>query len=302
MKANNKTVGKVDSEKQSQVGAVDDSRRSLLKASAAVAAAATAAGISGVASAATPEAEKKYADPKKGVLPPTKMKIDTNRTALVVVDPQIDFLSPNGTAWPVVGKSVEENQTVSNIESMFKVAKEVGMPVLISPHYYYPWDNEHHFGGPLEKVMHNLPMFVRKDPLSLDGFEGSGADWMPEFKKYINDGKTIVCSPHKVYSLQQNDLNLQMRKIGIDKVILCGMSANLCVQAHLYEMLELGYEVAVVRDATAAAQIPEGDGYMAALINYRMVANDLWWTKDAVEVVKAAYKANPPTMKDDHGH
>ena len=120
--------------------------------------------------------------------------------------------------------------------------------------------------------MHNLPMFVRKDPLSLDGFENSGADWMPEFKEFINDGKTIVCSPHKVYAPVQNDLNLQMRKQRIDKVILAGMSANLCVRAHLYEMIEQGYEIAVVRDATAGAQVPEGDGYLAALINFRMVA------------------------------
>ena len=64
---------------------------------------------------------------------------------------------------------------------------------------------------------------------------------------------------------------------------------SLCVQAHLYELLELGYEVAVVRDATAAAIIPEGDGYEAALVNYRMVANDLWWTDQALKIVTEAY-------------
>jgi nicotinamidase-related amidase len=126
-------------------------------------------------------------------------------------------------------------------------------------------------------------MFDRLGPLNLDNFEGSGADWMPQYKKYIEDGETIVCSPHKVYSPAQNDLNLQLRKRGIDKVILAGMSANLCTQAHLYDLLELGYEVAVVRDATAGAKVPEGDGYLAAIINFRMVANAVWWTDDAVE-------------------
>ena len=87
---------------------------------------------------------------------------------------------------------------------------------------------------------------------------------MPQYKKYIEDGETVICSPHKVYSPAQNDLNLQLRKRGIDKVILAGMSANLCTQAHLYELLELGFEVAVVRDATAGAKVPEGDGYLAA--------------------------------------
>ena len=65
------------------------------------------------------------------------------------------------------------------------------------------------------------------------------------------------------------------------------MSANLCVQAHLHELLEQGFEVAVVRDATAAAILPEGDGYLAALINFRFIANALWTTDDAVARISA---------------
>jgi nicotinamidase-related amidase len=70
--------------------------------------------------------------------------------------------------------------------------------------------------------------------------------------------------------------------------MLAGMSANLCVQAHLHELLEQGYEVAVVRDATAAARLPEGDGYLAALINFRYIANDLWTTDEAVVNIRNA--------------
>ena len=66
------------------------------------------------------------------------------------------------------------------------------------------------------------------------------------------------------------------------------MSANLCVQAHLHELLEQGYEVAVVRDATAGARLPEGDGYLAAIINFRYIANALWTTDQAVERIAAA--------------
>lgn len=72
------------------------------------------------------------------------------------------------------------------------------------------------------------------------------------------------------------------------KVILAGMSANLCTQAHLHELLEQGFEVAVVRDATAAAKLPEGDGYQAALINFRYIANALWTTDEAVQRIEAA--------------
>ena len=70
------------------------------------------------------------------------------------------------------------------------------------------------------------------------GFDGSGADWLPRYKPYIEDGKTVVVSPHKVWGPQTNDLVFQLRKNGIQKVILCGMLANLCVESHLRELIE----------------------------------------------------------------
>jgi nicotinamidase-related amidase len=78
---------------------------------------------------------------------------------------------------------------------------------------------------------------------------------------------------------------LQLRKRGIDKVILAGMSANLCTEAHLRELLERGFEVAVVKDGTAGANVPEGDGYAAALVNFRFLANDVIDTKEAVAAI-----------------
>ena len=156
------------------------------------------------------------------------------------------------------------------------------MLVAISPHYYFPTDKGWRFEGGLEKLMHAIGMFDRTSPLSMEGFENSGADFMPQYKSLILDGKTVIASPHKVYGPQVNDLVLQLRKRHIDQVILAGMSANLCVESHLRDLLEQGFEVAVVRDATAAAKIPEGDGYMAAIINFRFIANALWTTEEAV--------------------
>jgi len=209
---------------------------------------------------------------------------NTNNTALVITDPQIDFLSPDGVTWAMVGESVTENNTVDNIELLFKAAKKNGYHVFISPHYYYPTDHGWAFEGTLEQAMHDIKMFDRKGPLNLDGFEGSGADWMEVYKPYINDGKTIVVSPHKVYGPETNDLVLQLRKRSIDTVILGGMSANLCTESHMRELLEQGFEVIVVKDATAAAVTPElGDGYKAALVNYGFMANDVITTDEAVK-------------------
>jgi nicotinamidase-related amidase len=219
------------------------------------------------------------------------MTIDLERTALVVTDPQNDFLSPEGVTWGVVGESVTENNTVQNIERLFKAAKQAGIPVFISPHYYFPTDKGWKFEGALEKLMHTINMFDRQGALSLEGFEGSGADFLERYKRYIEDGQTVVASPHKVYGPENNDLALQLRKRGIDKVILAGMSANLCVEAHMRELLERGFEVAVVKDATAAAKVEEGDGYQAALVNFRFMANTVWTTEDAVKNIKESSKA-----------
>ena len=122
----------------------------------------------------------------------------------------------------------------------------------------------------------------------IEGFDDSGADWLDVLKPYIEDGQTIVTSPHKVYGPQTNDLALQLRKRGIDKVVLAGMSANLCTEAHMRQLVEDGFDVTVVKDATAAAQHPElGDGYAAALINFGFIASAVITTEEAVAAIAA---------------
>jgi len=64
--------------------------------------------------------------------------VSADLTGLVVTDPQNDFLSPKGVFWDAVKQSVTDNNTIENIETMFRAAKEGGVPVFISPHYYYP--------------------------------------------------------------------------------------------------------------------------------------------------------------------
>nr|MBA3800810.1 isochorismatase family protein [Geodermatophilaceae bacterium] len=146
-------------------------------------------------------------------------------TALVLTDPQNDFLSEDGVAWELVGDSVQENGTVQNIERLLEGATAGGVPIFVSPHYYYAHDHQWQFAGTLEQKMHEIGMFDRRGPLTLEGFEGSGADWLDQYKPYLQGDGTIVTSPHKVYGPQNNDLALQLRKRGIGRVILAGMSA-----------------------------------------------------------------------------
>ena len=214
------------------------------------------------------------------------MEISRVDAALVVIDPQNDVLSETGISWGLVGASVKENNTVENLDRLFRAAKGGNFAVFISPHYLYPHDQAWRFGGAVERSMLAEKEFYRPDPIGDEGFEGSGADWLPRYKPYIEDGKTVVVSPHKVWGPQTNDLVFQLRKNGIQKVILCGMLANLCVESHLRELIEQGFEVAVVKDATAAPRHPAvGDGYPGALVNYGFIANAVWTTDEAVKAM-----------------
>ena len=214
------------------------------------------------------------------------MKFDRNDTAVVMIDPQNEVLSETGLAWPLLHESLHENNTVENMERIFKTAKASGFAVFISPHYFYPTDKGWKFNGPLESDEAASGMFSRKGVLNLDGLEGSGADWLRRFKPYIEDGKTIVVAPHRVFGPETNDLVLQLRKRKISKVILGGMLANVCVESHLRELLEQGFEVAVVKDGTAAPKHPEfGYGYTAALINYAFLAHAVVRTDEAVKAM-----------------
>ncbi len=227
-----------------------------------------------------------YSDPVKPSLTKGSMKLDIHRAALVVIDPQNDFMSPNGKAWPVLSESVTEHKVVPHLDQLFAAAKQAGMVVAISPHHYYHWDHTWKVQGPLEIFQHDIGVFDRKGPYTLEGFEGSGADFLPAFKKYIYDDKTMIASPHKLYGPQLNDLTFQLRKQGVTQIVLAGMLSNMCVESHLREFLEEGFEVAVVRDAVAAPKLPEGDGNLAALINFRYMANGLWTTDETVKMMK----------------
>ena len=169
------------------------SRRELLIGAAAVVAAAS---LPGAAGAAETQA----------------MTFQNTDTAVVFIDPQNDVLSEKGANWASVGASVTENRTVENMERIFKAAKAKGYDVFISPHYFYPTDSSWKFDGPLETDEFKNHSFARKGALDLTGFPNSGADWLDRFKPYIEDGKTIVVSPHKVWGPQTNDLVLQLRQ------------------------------------------------------------------------------------------
>ncbi|GAB0172434.1 isochorismatase family protein [Helicobacter trogontum] len=225
-----------------------------------------------------------YVDSDKVLLPKMQMKLQKDSVGLVVVNPQIDFLSPKGIGWSLYGASIKENNTIQNISMLFRVAKALRLPTFVS---YVVWNSQD------LKILPKTPMknFVRGTKLAYgngtglnaNNIEQSGADFLPEYKSFILDNKTILTTPRKDFGLKGSDLTTQLRISGIKQVILCGMDANVHLDSHLRDLLAEGFEVGIVRDATAGAKLPEGDGYLAGLINFRFIAHELFFTADIVQ-------------------
>src|SRR5215467_1653334 len=149
-----------------------------------------------------------YAEPQSPALPSSGFVFDREHAALVITDPQIDFLSPEGASWRVFGESIRENNTVAHIGELLDAAKLAGITVAVSPHYFYPTDKQWRFGDPLEQFMTSVGMFARQGAYTTVGFAGSGADFLPAYRHHILDGRTVIASPHKIVGPESNDLVL----------------------------------------------------------------------------------------------
>lgn len=195
-------------------------------------------------------------------------KINSSNTALLVIDPQNDFLAETGVVWDLVGEGVVKNQVVDKLSKLIAKAKESGVEVFYSPHYYDKEFEAWKDNNPIDSLMFERKMFDRNS---------SGSDFHPDLTP---DDSTIICAPHKNLSgFHTSDVDIQLRKRGIDTIYLCGMSANLCVESHMRDAEERGYKVIVINDATAA---PGDAAYDAALVNFGFIAHESITAEEAL--------------------
>lgn len=209
---------------------------------------------------------------------------DPARTALLITDPQNDFLSEDGALWSFVAENVAATGLIDNIDALFAAAQDGDMAVFVSPHMYFPHDDHWSHRGPLQSAIHDAGALAVSSNVAFEGFEGSGADFYEPYDQYIFDGETVIVSPHKIYGPESNDLVLQLRLRGVDTVIVGGFAANLCTEGHMRELVENGFTVVMVSDAVGATG---EDAYQAALLNYSMIADAVWTTEEAVAWIRA---------------
>lgn len=208
--------------------------------------------------------------------------LDKARTAVLITDPQNEFLREDGKLYGLLAENLKELGTVDNIEKLMKAAKKKGVVLAVDPLVYTQLDGNWAHAGALQRQLLDMKALHRASLNDPKGFEGSGADFYDRYKPYIYDGKSVVVAPHKMYGPESNDLIYQLRSRGIDTVVLGGMVANLCVDSHMRALMENGFKVYVVKDAVAA---PGADAYKAALVNYGMIANAVLTTDEAVKAI-----------------
>jgi nicotinamidase-related amidase len=175
----------------------------------------------------------------------TKMeavKHDKDLTGLVIIDPYNDFISEGGKLWPRIRAVAEANDCVSHMLQVLNAAREAGIRVFYALHHRYrPGDYESwRYIAPIQKAG-----WARKT------FEYGtwGGEIRVGFEPRAGD---IVAQEHWCSSgFANTDLDLQLKKHGVHKLIVIGLIAHTCVEATVRFAAELGYEVTVVGDATA---------------------------------------------------
>ena len=170
------------------------------------------------------------------------LKFDKEITALLVIDPYNDFISEGGKIWNRIKGVAEANKCVPNMLEVLNAVRKVGLRVFYAMHHRYR-------PGDYETWKYIAPIQVRGWKSKVFEYGTWGGEIRSEFAPKPGE---IVAQEHWCSSgFANTDLDLQLKKHGIHKLIVIGMIAHTCVEATVRYAAELGYEVTVVRDATA---------------------------------------------------
>jgi ureidoacrylate peracid hydrolase len=164
-------------------------------------------------------------------------------TGLVVIDPYNDFISEGGKVWDRLRGVAEANQCVPHMRHVLDAAREADIRVFYALHRRYrPGDYATwKYVAPIQKAAWSRKTFE---------YGTWGGELRPEFEPQPGD---IVAQEHWCSSgFANTDLDLQLKKHGIHQLIVMGLIAHTCVEATVRYGAELGYEVTMVKDATAS--------------------------------------------------
>ena len=173
----------------------------------------------------------------------TNLTFEKEITALVVIDPYNDFISEGGKVWDRLKGVAEANHCIPHMVQVLDTARRAGIRVFYALHRQYR-------AGDYETWKYVAP--IQQAAWKRKTFEHG--TWGAEIRSEIKPGPgDIVAAEHWCSSgFTSTDLDLQLKKHGIHKLIVVGLIAHTCVEATVRCAAELGYEVTMVKDATAS--------------------------------------------------
>jgi ureidoacrylate peracid hydrolase len=202
------------------------------------------------------------------------ISIRNARTALLVIDPYNDFISDGGKVWNRIRGVAEANGCVPHMIEILNAAREAKVPVFFAMHRRYrPGDYE----------AWNAVAPVQRAAWKSRAFEHGtwGGEFRPEFLPAPGE---IVAQEHWCSSgFANTDLDLQLKRHGIEKLIVIGLIAHTCLEATVRFAAELGYDVTVVRDATA--DYSEREMQAALDVNLPSYASEIVTTNQVVATI-----------------
>ena len=198
-------------------------------------------------------------------------------TGLVVIDPYNDFISDGGKVWDRIKGVAEGNQCIPHMLQLLAAARGTGISVFYALHRRYrPGDYETwKYIAPIQKAAWLRKTFAYDTWCGeiRSGFEPRPGD--------------VVASEHWCSSgFASTDLDLQLNKHGIHKLIVMGLIAHTCVEATVRYAAELGYEVTMVQDATA--DYSDKEMHAALEINIPNYATAIVTTEEIVAAISPA--------------
>jgi len=195
-------------------------------------------------------------------------------TVLLVVDPYNDFISEGGKVWNRLKGVAEANQCVPHMMQVLNAARKSDVRVFYALHHRYR-------PGDYETWKYIAP--VQKAAWSHKTFEYGtwGGEIRGEFEPRPGE---IVAQEHWCSSgFANTDLDLLLKKHGIHQLIVVGLIAHTCVEATVRFGAELGYEVTMVRDATA--DYSELEMKAALDVNIPNYANAVVTTEEVIDTL-----------------
>jgi nicotinamidase-related amidase len=204
----------------------------------------------------------------------TRQPFDKEITALLVIDPYNDFISEGGKIWGRIRTVGQANDCVPHMLQVLNAARRAELRVFYALHRRYR-------PGDYESWKYIAP--IQKRALERKAFEYGtwGGEIRPEFEPKPGD---IVAAEHWCSSgFANTDLDLQLKKHGIHRLIVIGMIAHTCVEATVRFAAELGYEITVVKDATA--DYSDAEMHTALDINLPNYASAIVTTNEIVDLI-----------------